>query len=115
MFDTDSDNDEENCAQTGEMEEIDVAMIVNAFIKTSIQSNDESSLDSYEADIKLHLSQMSEIEASILIDSEKYKEECSTDSQVRRFNRKVKGYKKFLARRKAGLFNEYINNGPFIR
>ena len=74
MYDTDSNSDAENCAQTGISEEIDVAMVVNAFIQTPIQSHDESSLDSFEADTKLHLSQMSEIEASILIDSEKYKE-----------------------------------------
>ena len=55
-------------------------MVVNAFINTPIQSHDESSLDACEADIKLRLSRMSEIEASILIDSEKYKEENGSDA-----------------------------------
>ena len=100
MYDTDSDNDAENCAQTGNSEEINVAMVVNAFIQTPIQSHDKSSLDSFEADIKLCLSQMSEIEASILIDSEKYKEECGTDSQMRRFNRKIKGCENSLRAKK---------------
>ena len=91
MYNTDSDTDAENCAKTGISQEIDVAMVVNAFIQTPMQSHDETSLDSFEADTKLRMSQMSEIEASILIDSEKYKEECGTDSKMRRFNRKIKG------------------------
>ena len=91
MYDTDADSDEENCAQTGIGEEIDVAMVVNASIQTPMQSHNESSLDLFEADTKLRLSQMSVIEASILIDSEKYKEECGTDSKMRGFNGKIKG------------------------
>ena len=78
MYDSDSDNDAENCAKTGICDEINVGMVVNAFINTPIQSHDESLLDACEADIKLRLSRMSEIEASI--DSEKYKEENGSDA-----------------------------------
>ena len=80
MYDSDSDNDAENCAKTGICDEINVGIVVNAFINTPVQSHDESSLDACEADIKLRLSRMSEIEASILIDSEKYKEENGSDA-----------------------------------
>ena len=80
MYDSDSDNDVENCAKTGICDEINVGMVVNAFINTPIQSHDESSLNACEADIKLCLSRMSEIEASILIASEKYKEENGSDT-----------------------------------
>ena len=79
MYDSDSDNDAENCVKTGICDKINVGMVVNAFINTPIQSHEESSLDACEADIKLCLSRMSEIEASILIDSEKYKEENGSD------------------------------------
>ena len=89
MYDTESDNNEPNSGKAGEMEEIDVGMVVNSFIQTPIPSNDESSLDSNEVDIKLRLSQMSEIEASILLNSENYKQECSTDFQKRQFNIKL--------------------------
>ena len=80
MYDSDSDNDAENCSKTGICDEINVGIVVNTFINTPIQSHDESSLDACEADIKLRLSRMSEIEVSILIDSEKYKEENGSDA-----------------------------------
>ena len=80
MCDSDSDNDAENCAKTGICDEINVGIVVNAFINTPIQSHDESSLNACEADIKLRFSRMSEIEASILFYSEKYKEKNGSDA-----------------------------------